>query len=250
MIGNSDDLDPGLVGHALRRRGYQCEEWIRERHHTWPHRAAGQSAGEEGRNGLDGIDVIVSLGSGWSTYWEEVADAVRAEQHLLRDACTASIPVLGICFGAQQLATALGGTVSRAPQAEIGWHEVRAVAESLTSQFESIRRGALACSGSWMQWHYDRFTVPPGATLLAESPVGAQAFVIGRALGVQFHPEATESIVREWSSATGRDELVAARIDPESLREATRTAMDEAISRCDQLVEWFCRDIAVSSAHT
>ena len=233
MIGNSDDLDPGLVGHALRRRGYQCEEWIRERHHSWPHH----------ESGLNGIDVIVSLGSGWSTYWDDVADAVLAEQRLLRDACAVSVPVLGICFGAQQLATALGGEVSRASQSEIGWHEVWGVDESLTSQHESIRRGALVCSGSWMQWHYDRFTVPRGATLLAESPVGAQAFVIGRALGVQFHPEATEAIVREWSSGSGRDELVTAGIDPETLRTTTSKAMDDASTRCDQLIDWFCRDV-------
>lgn len=255
LIGNADDLDPGLVGHALRRHGYEFVEWIRERHELWPRlsqsgvksklvmdsKSVAEPTDESVEFDLADVKLVLSLGSGWSTYWSDVAASVAAEQQVMRQALAASIPVLGICFGAQQLAVALGGQVSNAPQPEIGWHDVRAVAEAVESPQEWVRAGAGACAGTWMQWHYDRFTVPHGATVLAESPVGAQAFAFGRALGVQFHPEANESIVRLWSSGSGADELTAAGIDPDDLNRRTRMALSDAQARCGLLVDWFCR---------
>jgi GMP synthase-like glutamine amidotransferase len=95
-----------------------------------------------------------------------------------------------------------------------------------------------------MQWHYDRFSVPSGATVLAESPVGPQAMVCGRTLGVQFHPEATESIVRTWSSGDGQEELQEAKISPEKLQLTTAENLEDASRRCDDLIEWFLSDIA------
>lgn len=262
LIGNADDLDPGLVGHALRRHGYEFVEWVRERHALWPRvtqlevaptsdSTSGSAtdsttdsttdpANETAEFDLADVTLVLALGSGWSTYWSDVAAAVAAEQRVMRQALAASIPVFGICFGAQQLAVVLGAEVSRAPQPEIGWHEVHAVSESAESPHEWVRAGAAACTGSWMQWHYDRFTVPQGATLLAESSIGAQAFAMGRAFAVQFHPEATESIVRLWSSGSGTDELTAAGIDPDDLHRRTRAAVADAQVRCDLLVDWFC----------
>jgi GMP synthase-like glutamine amidotransferase len=224
LIANAGDADSGLVGKALRRRGYSFVEMIREHHQEW-------TSGQE-------MDLVVSMGSSWSTYWDHVAEPIRAEQQFLAGAIAEGIPVLGICFGAQQLSTVLGGKVTKAQSPEIGWHQVTPVAESAHLIPASL------CEGPWMQWHYDTFSVPSGATVLAESPVGPQAMVCGRSLGVQFHPEATESIVRTWSSGDGVAELEAAKISPGTLQLATAEHLEDAARRCDELVEWFLSDIA------
>lgn len=224
LVANTDDADPGLVGRALRRRGYSFVEYLREDHANW--------------DSLDHIDVVVAMGSSWSTYWTEVADAVRAEQDLLKSAIERGIPVLGICFGAQQLSTVLGGTVSRAPVPEVGWTRIDALPEAGGNAPSAL------VEGPWMQWHYDRFTVPSGATALADSPAGPQAMVCGRVLGLQFHPEATESIVRFWSSGDGQGELARLGLDQEEILADTRSNLESAARRCDALVEWFLADVA------
>ena len=94
--------------------------------------------------------------------------------------------MLGLCFGGQMLARVLGGEVSRGDIAEIGWLPVRTTDPELVPQ------------GPWFQWHFDTFTTPPGATLIAESDVAPQAFVWGRSLGLQFHPEVTPEIMHDW----------------------------------------------------
>lgn len=224
LIANAGDADSGLVGKALRRRGYSFVEFLREQHLQW--------------GPPDGLDLVVSMGSSWSTYWEHVAEPVLAEQQFLARAIFEGIPVLGICFGAQQLSTVLGGEVTRAQSPEIGWCGISAVAESASLVPKSL------CEGPWMQWHYDTFSVPPGATVLAESATGPQAMVYGRTLGVQFHPEATESIVRTWASGDGVEELQKAKISPENLQLTTAQNLDDASQRCDELIEWFLCDIA------
>ena len=227
LIANSDDIDPGFVGQALRRRGYSFIEFLREDWEAWP--------------SLDGIGLVVAMGSGWSTYWDHVAQPIAAEQALLADALSREIPVLGICFGAQQLAVTLGGTCTKAQSPEIGWFRVENVPE--TANYAP----PVLTEGPWMQWHYDHFSVPSGATVLAQSPVGPQAMVCGRALGLQFHPEATESIVRMWSSGEGRDELAAISLAPEQLFHDTGHNVVDAARRCDDLIAWFLDVVAPGS---
>ncbi|MFI0461307.1 MAG: type 1 glutamine amidotransferase [Ilumatobacteraceae bacterium] len=224
LIANSEDADPGFVGRALRQRGYSFTEFLREDHQNWP--------------SLEGFDLVVAMGSNWSTYWDQVAEPVRAEQTLLADAVARGIGILGICFGAQQLAVTLGGEVTPAKTPEIGWYQVFPVSEAANSAPDCLTRG------DWMQWHYDQFSVPAGATTLADSPAGPQAMICGRALGLQFHPEASESIVRLWMSGQGGDELAAIGMTPDELIEETSSRVAEAEARCDELVAWFLENIA------
>lgn len=224
LIANSNEADPGFVGRSLRRRGYAFTDFLREQHSEWP--------------SLDGFDLVVAMGSGWSTYWDHVAAPVQAEQALMREAMSRGIPILGVCFGGQQLANALGGSVTKAQSTEIGWFSVENLPETAHLAPKSL------FEGPWMQWHYDSFTVPSGATALAQSPAGPQAIVCGRALGLQFHPEATETIVRMWASDDGVQELIDQGIDHEELFRITRENQMDSEQRCDALVEWFLSDIA------
>jgi GMP synthase-like glutamine amidotransferase len=175
-------------------------------------------------------DVIVSLGSEFAAF-DDSQPFVPREARLLRRAVDADVPVLGLCFGGQMLARVLGGDVTRSEESEIGWLPVR------TSDPE------LVPEGPWFQWHFDTFTVPPGATKVAESHVGAQAFVSGRSLGLQFHPEVTTEIMESWVR-TYRHELDADGVSPDELLEETKRLASDARRMSWQLLEGFWNDVA------
>lgn len=115
--------------------------------------------------------------------------AVAAERELLARAVARDIPVLGLCYGGQVLAAVLGARVGPGPVPELGWREIRTEDPDLVP------------AGPWLEWHFERFTTPPGATELARTPEASQAFTLGPHLGVQFHPEATVDIVAGWARA-------------------------------------------------
>ncbi|WCB96152.1 hypothetical protein DSM104299_04908 [Baekduia alba] len=130
---------------------------------------------------------LVSLGAEASAF-DDTVPWLAAERAALDRALDRDVPILGICFGAQHLARALGGAVARADRAEVGWLAVESLAPDVVPH------------GPWLQWHRDRFTLPPGAELLARSPACDQAFRVGPHLGVQFHPEVTPAIALEWGT--------------------------------------------------
>jgi GMP synthase-like glutamine amidotransferase len=175
-------------------------------------------------------DLVVSLGSERSAY-DDTLSWVPREAALLREAFDADVPVLGICFGSQILARALGGEVRRAERSEIGWVQIR------------TDEPALVAEGPWFQWHHDTFTPPPGATLLADSPAAPQAYTLGRSLGIQFHPEVTLGIVEEWVSLGG-DQLVRHGIDGDHLMAETREREAENRARAWRLMDAFVGRVA------
>jgi GMP synthase (glutamine-hydrolysing) len=144
-------------------------------------------------------DTIVSLGSEHSAL--DASHAwIREEIEFLAAAHSAGVPLLGICFGGQALAAALGGTVSRAPRAEVTWRSIETFVPDVIT------------AGPWPFWHEDRFDLPPGARLIAGSEAEVAAFSDGASVGVQFHPEADAAVVRRWLDE-GRNKLRAYGVD-------------------------------------
>jgi GMP synthase-like glutamine amidotransferase len=135
-----------------------------------------------------GYAFIASLGSNRNPR-DTDDEAVVAELALLADAIELDVPVLGLCFGGQALAVALGGRVEPAPVPELGWTMIE------SDEPELVPRGP------WLEWHFERFTIPPGATEIARTGAASQAFRHGRHLGVQFHPESTVEIVSRWAAS-------------------------------------------------
>jgi GMP synthase-like glutamine amidotransferase len=175
-------------------------------------------------------DLVVSLGSEFAAFDDTQPFVVR-EMSLLRDAVDDDVPVLGLCFGGQILARVLGGEGFRVDEAEIGWLPVRSADPALVPE------------GPWFQWHFDSFTVPPGATVVAETDVGPQAFVAGRSLGLQFHPEVTTEIMDDWVRVY-RHELDGDGVDPDELLAETKRLADESRARAMQLFERFLHEVA------
>jgi GMP synthase-like glutamine amidotransferase len=129
--------------------------------------------------------VVVSLGSDRSVH-SSPEPWVAPEIEFLRAAHDAEVPVLGICFGAQALSAALGGTVSRGAQIELEWTTLQTLAPELIPP------------GPWFRWHEDVFTVPEAARELARAAGAPLAFAQGASLGIQFHPEVDAELVESW----------------------------------------------------
>ena len=175
-------------------------------------------------------DLIVSLGSEFPAFDDSVPFIGR-ETKLIQQAAAADVPFLGLCFGGQLMARALGGRSFRAGRSEIGWLPVR------------TNNPQLVAEGPWFQWHFDSFTLPPGAHLIAETDIGPQAYVIGRSLGLQFHPEVTPEIMDAWVSAY-RDELDAEGVDPDALLEETRRRAASARASAERLLNGYLENVA------
>jgi GMP synthase-like glutamine amidotransferase len=170
VIQTQADAPPGLLDGWAARRGFEL-------------RVA--RADLEELPAYDGYAFAVALGSA-ETATGSGPEWVAHEIEWLRGADAAGLPVLGICFGAQALAAALGGSVHRLEKPEIGWVSVES------------RDTDRLLAGPWMAWHEDGFTLPPLAYDLASNAFGVQAFCHCRHLAVQFHPEVTADIVESW----------------------------------------------------
>lgn len=175
-------------------------------------------------------DLIVSLGSEFAAF-DDTKPFVTREAELLADAVEKDVPVLGLCFGGQMLARVLGAPGYRGEISEIGWLPVRTTDPELVPE------------GPWFQWHFDTFPLPEGAELVADSDAGPQAFVAGRSLGLQFHPEVTTGIMDEWVRVY-RHELDADGVDPDALLEETYRIADRSRANAMRLFERFWTDIA------
>lgn len=185
---------------------------------------------EESEIDPSGYRLVISLGAEFAAFDDHLPQVPR-EARLLRRAVDADVPVLGLCFGGQMLARVLGGTVYRSDVAEIGWLPVRTTDPELIPE------------GPWFQWHFDAFTMPPDARLIAESDVGPQAFVAGRSLGLQFHPEVTAEIMDDWVREY-RHELDAEGVDPDVILADTARMAERNRRSAWQLLERFFERVA------
>jgi GMP synthase-like glutamine amidotransferase len=101
-------------------------------------------------------------------------------------------PYLGLCFGAQVLATALGGSVQRMPREFSGYVPV-----------DTDTPHALLGNGPWTVWHNDGITAPPTSELLGSLDHADLAFRVGRAWGLQPHIEVTAQTLERMAIALG-----------------------------------------------
>src|SRR5262245_28051542 len=177
-----------------------------------------------------GYDLLVPLGSEFAAY-DDMIPWIEREKRLLREAVDADVPVLGICFGGQLLARVLGARCFRADTSEIGWLPVQSADPDLVPE------------GPWFQWHFDTFEAPEGSTVVADSDVGPQAFVVGRSLGRQFHPEVSPEIMDEWVRVY-RHELDGDGVDPDALLAETRERAAEAEATSRKLLDAYLERVA------
>jgi GMP synthase-like glutamine amidotransferase len=181
----------------------------------------------------DDYDLIVSLGAPWGA-WDDrcIGKWLIPEVEWVSNVVKSGKPMLGICFGGQLIARAMGGSVAKAPQCEIGWKTIWSDDTTLVSD------------GPWFQFHYDRWQLPPGAKEIARNPIASQAFVIQNTLALQFHPEVTSESLRLWLDWDGDKSVIEDGQDPEIMYSQTIALDAKAREQTYELIDAFLTRIA------
>ena len=148
---------------------------------------------------LDDVDFLIAMGGPMSVNDDEALPWLVPEKHFMRRAVKAGKPVLGVCLGAQLIASAMGARVHPQEVKEIGWFPVHGVDGVGSTGFRFP--GTVEA----FHWHGETFDLPPGAVRLAHSDgCENQAFQVGRSvIGVQCHLETTPETARHCPGAAG-----------------------------------------------
>lgn len=179
--------------------------WAAERGHTM---ACTRLDLDEPLPAQNSLDWLVIMGGPMNIYEHEAYPWLAREKEFIRRAIDRGAGVLGVCLGAQLVADVLGGSVTRNPQKEIGWFPVTLTDAGLQSPLlPGFSRRFTA-----FHWHGDTFSIPPGATRLAETSVCRnQAFQYGEhVLGLQFHLDCSAASIQQMIHHCGA-ELVPGR---------------------------------------
>jgi GMP synthase (glutamine-hydrolysing) len=205
-ISHQRDAGPGVFEEAIEAAGHKLDLW---------------QIAESDRPPADpfGYDAVITFGG--AMHADQTGDHawLPAETQLLARLLDRGVPLLGVCLGAQLLVVAAGGEARRASEPEIGWHRVELTDEGGADPLLA----PLAPGFEAFQWHSYECVPPPGAVILAESPVCPQAFRIGdRAWGIQFHSEVSAADAADWTDDFAADpDAVRIGIRPERLHAET-----------------------------
>lgn len=155
---------------------------------------------------LTDIDFLIVMGGPMSVNDYQQYPWLEAEQQFIQKAVKSDLPVLGICLGAQLIASAMGAKVYPQPEKEIGWFPVKAIQPKLSTVFQ------FPDDINAFHWHGETFTLPKAAIHIAKSEACEnQAFQIGtKTIGLQFHLETTLQSAQALVDNCG-DELVEAK---------------------------------------
>ena len=224
LISHEPEAAPGVIGELLALRGVETQQHIVLEDPAAPN----LDFPEPGEH-----DAVIAFGSFANAYEVSARAWVGPEIKHIEQLVADDVPYLGVCFGGQLLAEALGGHVEPAPpgEAEIG-----------LIFLDPGEQGLPIPAGPWFTWHEDRMVIPDSVELLASTPSAVQLFRSGRAVGTQFHPEADLGLVSGWA-AIGPDHIPSHTSAAEVLGNVS-DANAELRKNCNNLVEWFIRDIA------
>jgi GMP synthase (glutamine-hydrolysing) len=170
------------------------------------------------------LSPLVIMGGGMSVHDEKEFPFLAGEKAIIRRYIRTRRPVVGICLGAQLIADAAGSRVYPGIR-EFGWCEVWKEDSGYFRSFPDRMEV--------FQFHGDTFDLPAGAALLWRGHEATnQMFLLGSAAGVQFHPEITVPLIREWSRELPSREL-------QELIARSSRLMPPCHALCEELVDRF-----------
>ncbi len=147
-------------------------------------------------------DLLIMMGGPMAVYEQDLYPWIGCQLRRLARRLDSDRPTLGVCFGAQMMAQALGGSVFAGHAKEIGFAPVEIHAAAATGPLRHLAGVPV------LHWHGDTFTLPGDVDLLASSPLYPhQAFARGRKqLALQFHAEMGldprfEAWLEQWPDA-------------------------------------------------
>ena len=210
-IEHESDSGPAMLAERAEELGFEV---------TLINAHDGVPASIEGFAGLLVMGAVPSVNDADIQHW------LQPEIALIRDADAKAIPIFGVCFGAQVLAVALGGSVTRASEPEIGWFTM------------DTANPEIVPGGPFFEWHVDAITPPVEANIIARTPVCVQAYTMRNHLAVQFHPEVTDVQIGDWADSDP-ETLAALGLSKAELLQATAEQFPAARNRANALCDQF-----------
>lgn len=176
-------------------------------------------AGSGDLRNVEAADLLIVLGGPIGAFDEHEYPFLLDELALIERQLARSLPLLGICLGAQLIARALGAGVASMGLKEIGFAPLTLTAQGRASALAALEQVPV------LHWHGDRFEIPDVARLLAGTRLCAnQAFSVGEhVLALQCHLEAQPQQIEQWLLGHAF-ELAQAGIDPCVLRRQAQVA--------------------------
>lgn len=191
----------GLIENILAQRGYRLQN-------------CDATLDNLTKIQIDKSDIVIILGGPIGVYDEKQYPFIKDELALIEQALKLHKPMIGICLGAQLIATAMGAKVKSMGRKEIGFSRLE-----LTEAGKKSPLGLIDTTPV-LHWHGDEFEIPQQATRLAETPICPnQAFSYDNVLALQFHLEANLDYFEHWLVGHAC-ELAQAKIVPVGLRDA------------------------------
>lgn len=180
-------------------------------------------------------DLLIMMGGPMGVYEQDRYPWIPCQLRRLALRLEADRPTLGVCFGAQMMAAALGANVFAGPVKEVGFHPVNLHDAALDSPLRHIADVPI------LHWHGDTFDLPDNVELLASSHVyDHQAFRRGpNILALQFHAEMGldprfDAWIEEWPES-----VIEAGGDEAALRDAHTVLGPGAVAAGQAMVaEW------------
>lgn len=144
---------------------------------------------------IDGFAGVISLGAIAGVLDESEHAWMPVERRIMQQAVEKGVPLLGICFGSQLLASVAGATITKTPTPEVGWTQV----EMLATDSSDRVIAALGSDPEVFHFHYDTFDAPSALDLLGITGSVNQVFRVGaKAWGMQFHIEVGPAAMHSW----------------------------------------------------
>ena len=179
-----------ILQHQTPERPAYLATWLTQHNIEYETRCAG--SGQEFPASIEPYSALAVMGGGMSANDPLLSN--RQAEILILQAMRLDRPVIGHCLGGQLMSRALGGVISTSPQPEIGWQPIEYV--NTPEVAEWFGSAPTPCV---IQWHYETFSIPEGATRLAGSTACAnQAWAMGPHLAMQFHIEINEAKIDSW----------------------------------------------------
>lgn len=181
-----------ILQHQTPEHPAYLTTWLNQ--HSIAYELYNAGAGDNFPASIKPYSALAVLGGGMSANDQLLSN--RQAEILILQAMRLDRPVIGHCLGGQLMTRALGGTIDSSPRPEIGWQPIDYESNELVKHWFGADPTPVV-----IQWHYETFTIPDGATLLASSAACKnQAWALGPHLAMQFHIEIDETKALEWAN--------------------------------------------------